>query len=48
MATIKKTATKKVTKKKEYVKIMGEDVLVGSKKYEILNSMMNTLSKYLK
>jgi|Laugrefbdmm110sn_1035136.scaffolds.fasta_scaffold173954_1 hypothetical protein len=48
MATTKKTATKKVAKKEERVTIMGYDVVVGSKKYDLLTGMMNTLSKYMK
>ena len=44
----KKTATKKVAKKKVYAKILGQEVLVGSKKWETLTyqvKLFNQLNK---
>ena len=48
MTTTKKTATKKVAKKRVYAKILGQEVLVGSKKWEILTQqvkLFNQLSR---
>jgi intracellular septation protein A len=48
MATTKKTATKKVAKKRVYAKILGQEVLVGSKEWEKLTyqvKLFNQLSK---
>jgi intracellular septation protein A len=48
MTTTKKTATKKVAKKRVYAKILGQEVLVGSKQWEKLTyqvKLFNQLNK---